>query len=416
MIVDSIILRDICVKNNFVEYKFEATGEAAKYFKNNILFCEYNKDISDVPKSILSIPFIGSFIALSWLENFSFWVDEIDRTYYDAIRNLKIAYQEMYQECPLRGRLIASKIIDNQIERSSNKILLFGGGVDAHTSFVRHINEISHIINIQGWFKSLQSEDRAADADFSHCINVTKQNNKEFLYVRSNFAQVVNAQLINKEFGSLLHDQWWHGLQHSMAFISITIPIAYKFGISDLIIASSYTVGDNKSCASFVTTDSEFKFAKNGNVLHDAFELSRQDKTHVLVEYQKKINKDYPIKVCSFNDKNCCECEKCFRTVLAIVAEGGDPEKFDFHMSESLKNHWSNVVEKRLALWGIEKEFKYWISTSTETMRLNYENLPNHEFIDWFLNYDFVKNKKRLLRKYYKDNFFSILRRKLFHK
>ena len=65
-------------------------------------------------------------------------------------------------------------------------------------------------------------------------------------------------------------------------------------------------MGEYVHCASYVSTDGEFKFAQYGGCVHDGSELTRQDKAHVIVEHVKKLNRDYPIRVCSFNDKNCC--------------------------------------------------------------------------------------------------------------
>ena len=121
-----------------------------------------------------------------------------------------------------------------------------------------------------------------------------------------------------------------------MAFISISIPICYLNNISTIYIASSFTKGQNNYCASDVTTDSEFKFAVNGKTIHDGFELNRQEKVRIIVEYQRSIHEPYPLQVCSFNDHNCCECEKCFRTIIALVAEGANPHDFGFEYPGNL--------------------------------------------------------------------------------
>ena len=40
-------------------------------------------------------------------------------------------------------------------------------------------------------------------------------------------------------------------------------------------------------------------------------------------------------------------------------------------------------------------------------------NQEQKEFVDWFLSFDFEKAKREGLRKYYKKNFFKIIKRKL---
>ena len=46
-------------------------------------------------------------------------------------------------------------------------------------------------------------------------------------------------------------------------------------------------------------------------------------------------------------------------------------------------------------------------------MQETYENIEDKEFVDWFLNYDFIGERKKALRKYYKNNFFKIIKRKI---
>ena len=132
-----------------------------------------------------------------------------------------------------------------------------------------------------------------------------------------------------------------------------------------------------------------------------------------MVDYQKKSGKPYPVWVCSFIDKNCCECEKCFRTILEIVAEGGDIHNFGFEIESSLKEHWENVFERKLYGFGVEGEKKKHWPDSIKRMKENYAKIEEKEFVDWFLNYDFIGERKKALRKYYRDNFGSILKRKI---
>lgn len=411
--MEHIILKSITVNCELVKYEFSVTDGLKRFLKSSFLFCNFGMDMSDVPQSILSIPFVGTFIGLCWLENSILWLPEIDQSYYDGLKNVKLAYAEMYQDHPMKGRLIPAKFVENNFQATENAMLLFGGGVDAHTTFVRHINEITDLINIQGWYASENvPTDKVSEYDFSHCANVASENKKTFVGVKSNFAQVFNANIIDKYHSKKLHDAWWHGIQHSMAFISIAIPVAFKKGIHTIYIGSSKTIGDRNTCASVTTTDSEYRYANIGKVVHDAFELNRQDKVKVITDYQKHSHKPYPLKVCSFHENNCCQCEKCFRTIIAIVAEGSDPRLFGFHIDGSLKEYFVKVVHDKIALWGVSFEWEIYWQRTARRMRENYNNVLEKDFADWFLNYNFLVEKKKALMRYYQKNFFSILSRK----
>ena len=73
-----------------------------------------------------------------------------------------------------------------------------------------------------------------------------------------------------------------------MSFISIAMPLAYIYGAKNIYIASSFAIGNPGKCASYATTDIEFKFATDGGCIHDAFDMSRQKKSSVFGRISKE--------------------------------------------------------------------------------------------------------------------------------
>lgn len=407
--MEKIILQKIVVDGHLIEYHYSVTDGLKCFFQTDKMFLEYEQDVSSVPISILTIPFVSCMAGLMWLSNCAVYVDEIDRTFYDALKHIKNAFQELHYNIPLKGILIPSIFRENEIAESQNSLLLFGGGVDCHCSFLRNKDLISNICNINGWLNSPESIDKVDEYDKRVTESFAKSMSIDSSHVRSNFASQFKLTSFNESFDV----SYWYEFLHSMAFISISMPLCYVKNLSKIIIASSFTKGRSIArCSSYITTDSEFRFATRGSVIHDGFELSRQDKVRLLVEYQRLLGKPYPIQVCSFNDYNCAECEKCFRTIIAIVAEGGDPSNFGFKIPGDLLNHWKKVIYKDVGLWGVEKE-KYYYNQSRQRMLENYDNIQDKEFVDWFLNFDFDKAHRQGLIRYYRKNFFSILKRKL---
>ena len=412
---NKIVLDRIIVEKNLVLYDFHTNDELRGYFRTQRMFIQYEEDVSDVSSSILSIPFVNTMAGFSWLSDSMLFVDEIDATYYESFKQLKRAYSELHHVA-LPGMFVPSRIVENVLENNTKQsILLFGGGVDCHSSFLRNRQTCSHIVNIYGWLKSVDETNVVDVSDRETTAEYAKQMGVEAIHVRSNFASQFNLSEVDRKLCvPLIRTSYWYGLLHPMAFLSISSVIAWKYGISSLIIASSFTKERvNIHCASYITTDSEFRFATNSSTLHDGFELDRQDKVKVLVDYQKATDKPYRIQACSFNDHNCCECEKCFRTIVELVAENADPRDFGFNdIQGSLKQHWERIISRDVALWGTQKE-GYYFNIAAKRMRENYDNIADKEFVDWFLNFDFDKAKREGLRRYYRQNFFSILKRKL---
>lgn len=414
MLASKIILENIEVDGKIVRYHFSVSDDIKGYFTTNVLFNEYDIDMTDVPISILTIPFVSILSGFSWTTGSIIYVDEIDRTFYDSYKFIKLAYQNMHHDYPFKGNLVASIFVDNKIEKSKESLLLFGGGVDCHASLIRNKDSVKELCNIYGWLKV---EDENNYVDVSDCqmtADVAKRMGIGAEHVRSNFATFINLKRYDKYFGKFIHGNMWYIFLHPMAFISISIPVAFKQHIGEIIIASSFTKGEDSClCGSDITTDSEFKFAGNGCVLHDGFELNRQQKVGLIVYYQKERGNFYPLQVCSFNDHNCCECEKCFRTIIALVAENANIKDFGFNIREPLVSYFQKLMKRKLALWGIEHESDVYWAWTIQRMKDNYENIKEKEFVDWFLNYDFKMMKKQYLREYYRNNFFNILKRKI---
>ncbi len=410
--MDKIVLDRICVNNNVVEYYYSVSDGLSKYFKTDRMFLEYEEDMDNVPTSILTIPFVNCMAGLSWLSNSVIFVDEIDATFYSSFKSLKTAYNELHRYAGLKGMLVPSRIINNEISQSQDGILLFGGGVDCHTSFLRNRDNIAYILNIYGWLNDAADNSTIDYSDKQHTCEYADRMNVKAMHTRSNFASQFNMSMIDSILCKAVHTTYWYGFLHSMAFLAIAAPLAWNHNVTTLYIASSFT--KNKvgiSCASYITTDSEFRFAMNGHTIHDGFELSRQDKVAYLVNYQRQSNAPYPLQACSFNDHNCCECEKCFRTTVELVAENANPRDFGFNIDGSMRDHWKRIIDRDVALWGPHKE-SYYYGLSADRMRENYDIIEDKEFVDWFLACNFTKMKKDALPKYYMKNFFQIIRRK----
>ncbi|MEG1410484.1 MAG: hypothetical protein RR942_13470 [Romboutsia sp.] len=412
--MESIKLDNIIVNENRVDYIFSTSKGLEKYFnKPNNLFINYDVDISEIPKSILAIPFISIVLPIIWSTNSILWIEEVDRTYYDSIHNIKRAYQEMYPHFPLRGTVVPAKTIYNAYTVEREVIQLFTGGIDSSCTFIRNKDKNPILVNIYGWFDDKVKDNKVFDGDKKDIRLFSENQGNQCNFVGSNFCTFIKNNIFNKDFQKKIGETLWFGFQHSMAFISITIPLAYMYKCRNIFIASSNTLGYRKCNASDPTTDIEFKFATVGGVVHDGFELTRQDKSSVISRYQEESKEDYFLRVCSFNDENCCECEKCFRTILGLVAEGSDIERFGFNISTDLKSHFKRVMEQKIHLMGLEMENDiYWDEIKNRMMEEKYR-LEYKEFVEWFMNYDFIEERKRGVRKYRLENFIPLVKKKI---
>lgn len=411
--MESIKLDRIEVNNGLVKYSFCMSDKLNKYFNSNCMFIDYGENMNDIPKSILVIPFVSLILPIIWSTNSILWVEEIDSTFYDSIPNIKRAYQEMYPNFRLRGTIVPAKTIENTYTVENEAIQLFSGGIDANSTFIRIRDKKPILINIYGWFKDKVTIDKVFSKDKEDISNFAIINNVDAKFIGSNFAKFINNYEFDKDYEKKIGRTLWFGFQHAMAFISISIPMAYKYKVRKIYISSSNTIGYRTACASDPTTDIQFKYCTVGGTVHDGFELTRQDKIRIICKYKESINSNYTIRVCSFNDKNCCECEKCFRTILGLVAEGEDIEKFGFNIEGTLKEHFQRVMDEKIQFLGLKKENEIYWGTIRKRMIENKNNIKEKEFVEWFLSYDFFGVQRKSLFKYRVKNFPIIIKKKL---
>lgn len=178
--------------------------------------------------------------------------------------------------------------------------------------------------------------------------------------------------------------------------MGLTSVVAFKKNIELIYIASSYTKQDvGITCASDPTIDNTLRFA-NTRIVHDQYNLSRQEKVENIVQYAVK-SQQYPfLRVCweEKGGKNCCHCEKCYRTIFGILAAGGDPNQFGFTYTSKLNRkiryellYKINLTEGQRIFWkDIQK------SIMQKDIGSQYQWITN-------INFDDINSNWRKLRK-----------------
>ena len=418
--MSAIKLEKLLVSKDRVDYWFSVTEDLKHFFKTPLhLFAQYDRCIEQVPKSILVIPFLGTVMQIAWLTDAKVYIDEVDSTFYSSLQRLQTAYQKMYPNCPLGGSLLA-ECVENSTPDAAKSAQMFTGGMDAVTTFIRHADARPLLILEYGFYQDAlvsqgaYSQDTKSERNFISDRNAAtefaKAHGTSCAFIRANYGTFINSGAIDKRFAEQMGDNFWHGLHHAMAILGAAAPIAYLENIRTLYIASSFSVGNTYPCASDPTTDNEFRFAGT-SVVHDGYELTDQDKARAVVNYQKTTNAPLPLRVCSWNDHNCCACEKCLRRMLQINAEGGDPRNFGFSYERSVLDTTKAYLRKEIQFF-THKNIDKWSRIITR-MSDNYDGLFEKEVYDYLKDLDFEKEKKHGLWRYYRQNFFSIVKRKL---
>lgn len=326
-----IKIKSVSATEGKLRVEFEVSAEIERYFTaERVQEVEYSEDITSVPESVLVIPFVCNVLPIVWLTGATLEIPQLDKEFYDGIPGVLEGYRNMYPMLEFKGAVKAEKLVDNSYMTSDKVGALFSGGVDAFATLIAHAAEKPHLVTIwgadvkltdtEGWARVKQhAEDTCRIYDLPAP-----------LLVRSNFRLLVREETLG-ELVVASGDGWWHGFQHGIALLGHAAPVAYLQHWKTLYIASSFTPDNKAVCASDPTIDNQLHLVST-RVWHDQYEYHRQQKVTHIVEHCRATGHTAPLRVCwiTVGGTNCCKCEKCQRTIFALLAEGCDPAAYNF--------------------------------------------------------------------------------------
>lgn len=403
--MNTIILNATKLGSHSITYHYSINGEWVRFFTHRRQYTiTYDQDIANVPLSICNIHFVANILPLAWLCDATVKVRELDAAFLQSIPNIKKGYSNMYPQANFSGNLIVDNPEVNTYHNTEKVAAFFSGGLDAMSTVASHYGEHPLLINIQGSDINLHYKKIVA-AVKKYLTGMAKDLNLPITFINSGFRKVINEKRATKYIKPLLHDNYWHALQHGIAIISHAAPIAYLKKLKTVYIASSFSKRNHAPCASDPTIDNQVKLA-NTNISHDGYEYDRIDKSRVITEFIKKYDKPLQLRVCldDYRVENCQHCEKCYRTIFDFAANGCDPELVGFSLSSHDYNNAKRAIQNKIfiqypLLWqDIQKAFQ------------EHPDLKKDMRYAWIYDYNFdtVNHRKR---KYLYKVFYAIRKR-----
>lgn len=329
-----IVINDVAKTEKRLDVSWEIKGEIAEALDISCpLFFEYSKEIAAVPDSIAVIPFICNVLPMVWIYDAKLIVKKLDSSFYNCIANIKKGYQEMYPEAELKGTIIVEELVDNTFAAKQQRAVLFSGGVDSYATLLSHLEEKPHLITLIGADIDLY------DIEGSKRLQILAAETAgkfalENVVITSSFRRCLKEKILNRKI-SKHKIGYWSGFQHGIAICGQAFPYAYQNNIDIIYIASSYssdTPQGTYASASDPIIDNHLRFA-SGRVVHDGYyEFTRQTKVKYIHEFSASHALPLELHVCwqSRGGRNCSHCEKCYRTMFALLLEGADPNNYGF--------------------------------------------------------------------------------------
>lgn len=324
------IITDVAVKG--------AVGKAFLVRKPQFVY-ESSLNIADLPASIAVVPVLGTLLPLAWVFDAEIIVDECDRDFAESIVEIKKGYIDMYPMMQLKGKITINKIVDNtpvSDEGKDRPICMFSGGVDAVSMTLKHADERPYLLTIWGADFSVNNT-KAWDTCSVRNEAFSRELNTEFISAKFNLRAIMDFPALNVVVADS-KDFWWHGFQHGLAILCTAAPVVWAKGAERVHIASSFTEESkgHVTCASDPSIDNHVHFCK-AHVVHDEYDVSRMGKLQNIAKWCRKNNRKVYLRACNgkpSTGSNCCNCEKCHRTILGLYAIGEDPTNYGFEYED----------------------------------------------------------------------------------
>lgn len=343
--MEKVILEEIRLSSTElgtrVDYKYKAPEILQKYIKGVPLFVEFPCDMTSVPMSILAIPFVGIMATVTMLLNVEIQVPVLEKSFMDCMEKLSKVYAKMYPDSGLKIDVFADNVTKTKnCSGGASSALFFTGGVDATSALIGLLDEKPILVNIWGGDLRLTDEDSHRELE-QYLDTITEYLDLDYCFIKTNaremFCENELEELTIGCVGKALNHGWWATIAHTLSMTSATIPWLLNENVSKIYFGSSYQEGKATYDANNIELLHAMASEHYGIECAD-INLERNDKVTKIVRWKQETKAPIQLKVCwkRVAGKNCSSCEKCYRTILNILSNHGNPNEFGFEVDTNV--------------------------------------------------------------------------------
>jgi len=391
----------IVYNKRVLSFNLVFSPKVGRFFSSNRLVVEYPEDIDCVDKSVLRIPGLASLVTLAWCLGADVYIESMDKSFLDCLKIVKSVMKKWYPHLSFSTKIVTDPKTNSY--KSNRFGLLFSGGLDSTSSYIKYRKKDLILISVSGKGTSIDKQLQ----DEKLLTPVYDKEEKLFL-IKTNVEQVINERLVYEKFGL----NWWMNLSHGIVLSGHCAPLTVVENVGSIILASSFTREFNYPWGSHPLIDNNLYWG-NTRVVHDGFDTTRQEKIkHIIKEYVMETGKYPRLKVCSkyqLAGINCGKCEKCSRTIVGLLAEGIDPNKFGFKINSNTLSNIKKVLEaggffgrKGLSERPAKLVNRLYPIFEWEDIQqhlpktLDHDLFGSEEFFGWFRDFDIRKKAEQI--------------------
>ena len=223
-------IADIKIKRspNSFRVDFTPSKDMEGWFRKTNVSFEYPIDISLISDAVLLVPFVANVAPVVWLTDARLNVPSLDRDFAECLAEVKAGYQKMYPEAPFKGEICVEKIVDCAVTESRKCAMFYSGGLDSVDTFVRHHAETPDLISV--WGSDIKYDNAEGWKRVHSAVEYSANRfHLEDYQIRSEFREFLDERALGREFSPVLHDSWWHGIQHGLGLLGHVAPLSPTF-------------------------------------------------------------------------------------------------------------------------------------------------------------------------------------------
>ncbi len=342
-------LTEITRKNKYtVAYRFKATGDISSYFWRKHFIIEYEIPVTDIPDSILALPFVGAVFPAALVCRDNIHVPVIDRAFLDCFPNVVDGFRKQYSPLmDLACELSAEKTESAATPHSSphQSAALFSGGVDSTSTYLAQRDDHPLLITIIGSDMEYGNK-KKADLVRSYIDKFAELHHSTHSYVSTNMRRMISriiSEKIDKNF------EFWTKFQYGPMQILLTAPLLWYYNIPVLYVPSNYWDRVPATSSSMPCTDDPYRWG-NSRVVHHQYDMDRLQKCLFIDAEYRQLGFIYPVRTCFKQDLelNCSRCGKCIYSMLIFRLANADLEKYGYDYDEKLLTDYyrDDIIEQ----------------------------------------------------------------------
>ncbi len=385
--MSAIIIDSVTADDDTLESVIRPSADLERFFTGEPFRTTYDVAIEDVPDGVLAIPVLAHVCPVAWAQGADVYVDEVDASFARALEDVKASLLSMYDFLE-GGTLYARNTTSTAPHVSGESGLLFTGGVDSTSSYVRHQADEPTLISIRGWTITPDASD---DEDWEHLRSrvgaFADERGLETAFVESNMLSALDHPMLLAHYKRHVDGAWYSSVGHGLGLLGLCAPMAYARGIEDLYMAATHWDGIDLEWGSRPDIDDYVRWTGT-RCHHDCYDLTRQERLELIASYVEDHSSDpeasrLELQTCNTRmDGNCGECEKCYRTAVGLRLAGLEPAAHGYPFADEDYHEIRSSFENGDWILGLDERYM-WEDIQHTVRKTEPSSPPERAFFEW---------------------------------